>query len=75
MNKEKFKTLKDLNYQEQLAILIKDRNMPRDLYVEDVFKVIKAEAIKWVKEKDMENGSEAYSDFCEFHNITEEDLK
>jgi hypothetical protein len=33
---------------------------------------IKAEAIKWVKEKDWKLNKE---DFMEFHNITEENLK
>ena len=37
--------------------------------------VVKVEAIKWVKGKDMEVCPYCKSLFLEFHNITDEDLK
>ena len=42
------------------------------IYIEDI--ELKAEAVKWVKEG-LEKNKNFFNLFCEFHNITEEDLK
>ena len=68
------KTLKDWRKKFEVLLTIdKDRKMYVETFLSHIDE-LKAEAIKWVKEKDMENGSEAHSDFCDFFNITEEDL-
>ena len=60
----KLKTLKDLKGW---------RNYCNGIFEEDLIEqeIIKQEAIKWVKNRNIKIDS----DFCEFHNITEEDLK
>ena len=59
--KKEFKTLKDLYKEGELSI------DPKTSFVNQ----IKAEAIKWVKEYQLS----PFGTFCEFFNITKEDLK
>ena len=60
------KTLKDIEFEGLWG-----KNFPR-MHAWKTRKILKAEAIKWVKEFDDKNTKEA---FKHFFNLTEEDLK
>ena len=72
----KLKTLKDLEKETELR-------MSNGNVVRRNFDIIKAEAVKWVKEKfNLKHtigcgfhADKGWLEFTQFHNITEEDLK